>query len=193
MKDYEWRPGDKAGIWALVACFECGNDHHATRTEPKVLTEIDFICHECRESNRHSNEIDNLKTAINALHYVNERADRKIAELTEKNSAAIDALKLNERLITKLIEHCDGDLMDLLSEDVAFATNANLKILSRLKTSKQWQAEIYDELVIADPDGWDRIKFEHSFYEQKITQEEFERRLSRSSTLIAKKKAVSDE
>lgn len=130
-----------------------------------------------------------LKRKVEALHYVNKRADRKIAELTEKNSAAIDALKLNERLITKLIEHCDGDLMDLLSEDVAFATNANLKILSRLKTSKQWQTEIYDELVIMDPDGWDRQNLEHSFEVELITLDEFNRRLSLSTTLISTKKA----
>lgn len=52
------------------------------------------------------------------------------------------------------------------------------------KTSQQWFNEIPKEykLVILDPDGWDRLNYDHSFYEELITQEEFDKRLG-SSTL----------
>lgn len=54
------------------------------------------------------------------------------------------------------------------------------------KTSEQWEKDVrYAGLQILDPDGWDRRpeKFEHSFFVEKITKQEFERRLC-SSTVI---------
>ncbi len=51
------------------------------------------------------------------------------------------------------------------------------------KTSKEWQDEIpkEHELVILDPDGWDRGNLEYSFNEELITSEEFYRRLCHST------------
>jgi hypothetical protein len=53
-----------------------------------------------------------------------------------------------------------------------------------LMTSDQWNQteEIKAQgFVICDPDGWDRTNFQYSFYEEKITKEEFHRRRMMSS------------
>jgi hypothetical protein len=57
------------------------------------------------------------------------------------------------------------------------------------KNSNDWYYEIYPEgnLVIYDPDGWDRTNYHYSFYEELITKEEFEKRLSYSTVLKNKK------
>jgi len=52
------------------------------------------------------------------------------------------------------------------------------------KTSKEWYEEIPKkyELVILDPDGWDRTgDFDYSFNKELITKEEFKMRLSYST------------
>ena len=51
------------------------------------------------------------------------------------------------------------------------------------KTSQQWYEEIPKEhkLLILDPDGWDRSNYQYSFYEELITKEEFDIRLSSST------------
>lgn len=54
-----------------------------------------------------------------------------------------------------------------------------------LKTSKDW-SEFLDKMkniIIMDPDGWDRSKYEFSFNEELITEEEFEKRLSYSTCM----------
>lgn len=56
------------------------------------------------------------------------------------------------------------------------------------RTSKQW----YDAyvrwggcIVIYDPDGWDRRNWEYSWFEERITAEEFLRRANRSTQITA--------
>jgi hypothetical protein len=45
------------------------------------------------------------------------------------------------------------------------------------RTSKEWQV-IFPEIVVIDPDGWDRKNFDYSWNEEKIgVQEYFKRRL----------------
>jgi hypothetical protein len=51
---------------------------------------------------------------------------------------------------------------------------------SVLKTSKEWSLE-NPSMKILDPDGWDRKNFEYSFSQEKITHEEFLKRLARST------------
>lgn len=53
------------------------------------------------------------------------------------------------------------------------------------RTSNEWwqEHELFLRMKIYDPDGWDRRNLQHSFYEELVTFEEFERRLFRS-TLI---------
>lgn len=58
-----------------------------------------------------------------------------------------------------------------------------------LKTSQQWlqdEPEFFN-LVVHDPDGWDRKNFNYSFYKEKITLEEFRRRLLQSTSIHYKK------
>ena len=50
------------------------------------------------------------------------------------------------------------------------------------KTSKNWlKLDKYKGIIIIDPDGWNRQNYDYSFDEQRITQKEFERRLSYST------------
>lgn len=51
------------------------------------------------------------------------------------------------------------------------------------KTSEEWVKNIPKKfnLIILDPDGWDRKNFKYSFYEELITGEEFEKRVSFST------------
>jgi len=50
-----------------------------------------------------------------------------------------------------------------------------------LKTSEEWN-EIHQHVVM-DPDGWDRKNFKWSWYEQRITEDEFNARLSKSTVI----------
>lgn len=47
-----------------------------------------------------------------------------------------------------------------------------------MKTAK------YRSLVIMDPEGWNRKKFQYSFYEEEIDETEFQRRVSLSTQLF---------
>jgi hypothetical protein len=50
-------------------------------------------------------------------------------------------------------------------------------------TSDKWYAEIYpnQEVKILDSDGWDRSNYQHSYYEEEITRNEFEMRVMKST------------
>lgn len=56
-----------------------------------------------------------------------------------------------------------------------------------LKTSEQWQADAEHTYVVLDPDGWDRSNFQFSFYEERITEQEFMKRLASSTLMISAK------
>jgi hypothetical protein len=56
----------------------------------------------------------------------------------------------------------------------------NDKIVVIKKPSNEWCLK-YPSIKILDPDGWDRINFTHSFYEEKITEKEFIKRLFSST------------
>lgn len=51
-----------------------------------------------------------------------------------------------------------------------------------LKTSQAWAKEL--KVAIMDPDGWDRTNFNFSYYQEMITDEEFDRRMSKSTVLM---------
>ena len=57
------------------------------------------------------------------------------------------------------------------------------KSKDKKKTSKHWEDSIPREFkpTVLDHDGWDRNNFNFSFYREKITREEFLRRLSLST------------
>lgn len=55
-----------------------------------------------------------------------------------------------------------------------------------MKTSEEWY-QIHKEksdLIILDPDGWDRSNYVWSFYVELISEEEFLKRLSYSTIKI---------
>lgn len=64
----------------------------------------------------------------------------------------------------------------------------NQDLQETLKTSADWDLE--SEYIILDPDGWDRQNYQYSWYEEKITKEEFDRRLFESTVGGRKKKPV---
>ena len=53
------------------------------------------------------------------------------------------------------------------------------------KTSAKWQEE-YPEFRVIDPDGWDRENYEWSWNKEKITHEEYKKRLMRSTVMFYK-------
>lgn len=54
------------------------------------------------------------------------------------------------------------------------------------KTSNEWSlSDKYKDIMILDPDGWDRTNYNFSFYEELVTEEEFNNRLLRSTISIA--------
>lgn len=60
-----------------------------------------------------------------------------------------------------------------------------LRELIRLRlpqTSAYWQ-EHYPQPRVLDPDGWDRQNYEYSWFQENITYQEYQRRLSLSTCL----------
>ena len=60
------------------------------------------------------------------------------------------------------------------------------------KTSNEWNKELSDFLTaideksyykVYDPDGWDRSNFQFSWYEEKITKQEFLKRMMWSTCM----------
>ena len=52
-----------------------------------------------------------------------------------------------------------------------------------LKTSEEWYEKLGEHYIIHNPDGWDRKNYQYSFYEEKITEEEYNKRLMVSTLL----------
>ena len=52
-----------------------------------------------------------------------------------------------------------------------------------MKTSEEWYSLDHGKYVINDPDGWDRKNFHYSFYEEKITREEYMKRVLMSTIM----------
>lgn len=50
------------------------------------------------------------------------------------------------------------------------------------RTSQEWQ-ELKPEIIVYDSDGWDRKNYQLSWYEELITEEEYNSRLVRSTCL----------
>lgn len=58
-----------------------------------------------------------------------------------------------------------------------------------LRTSEEW-SNTRQDVIVMDPDGWDRRNFQFSWFEEKITSSEFQRRLMRSTVQRVRAKAV---
>lgn len=52
------------------------------------------------------------------------------------------------------------------------------------QTSDNWSRRLRDGIQILDPDGWDRKDYEHSWYQEFITQKEFEKRFMHSTVIM---------
>ena len=72
-------------------------------------------------------------------------------------------------LRTDKFDKCIHDFAELLE---VYKKKYNFE---EIKTSVSWQ-EIC-RVLIGDPDGWDRTNFNYSWYKEKITRKEFERRM----------------
>ena len=48
------------------------------------------------------------------------------------------------------------------------------------KTSDEWQ-KLHPEILVFDPDGWDRKNFQFSWYEEEITKSEYFERVVNST------------
>ena len=62
---------------------------------------------------------------------------------------------------------------------VCVAVGVAKRDIKMKKVSSEWMKEKNCEIV--DPDGWDRTNYDYSFNKEKITHEEFERRLMLST------------
>ena len=69
-----------------------------------------------------------------------------------------------------------------------------LPSMETLRTSNEWwhDHEWRDIMCILDPDGWDRENMHFSWYVERISEDEFERRLL-ISTLTPRKEIDKDE
>lgn len=52
--------------------------------------------------------------------------------------------------------------------------------VNNLKTSSEWQ-RIFPDIIVFDPDGWDRTHYDYSWNIEKISREEYERRRMKST------------
>jgi hypothetical protein len=79
-------------------------------------------------------------------------------------------------------------------EEADGITNAVSELMSIMdedkfkQTSDKWYEELYIRpskhlMIIYDPDGWDRTNYQYSYFEEEITRDEFERRVSESTCL----------
>lgn len=50
------------------------------------------------------------------------------------------------------------------------------------RTSQEWQ-DLFPEIIVYDPDGWDRKNYQFSWFEELITEDEYNRRLIMSTCL----------
>jgi hypothetical protein len=55
-------------------------------------------------------------------------------------------------------------------------------MLTGNKTSKEWQSLI-KEIIVLDPDGWDRTNYEYSWEQEEITIQEFFKRVADSTCI----------
>ena len=57
----------------------------------------------------------------------------------------------------------------------------DINIVKEVKTSEEWQKQF--GCLVYDPDGWDRNNFDYSWFEEKISKQEFLMRFSYSTIL----------
>jgi len=68
-------------------------------------------------------------------------------------------------------------------------TNNNNMAEDILKTSEEWQA-LYPNVIVLDPDGWDRNNYDFSWKEEKITFAVYQERTMRSTCIFTNKQIL---
>ena len=60
--------------------------------------------------------------------------------------------------------------------------------VERKQISDLWEKELFPnkEVVIMDPDGWDRGNWDYSWFEEEITENEFMMRVFRSTCSMSR-------
>lgn len=49
--------------------------------------------------------------------------------------------------------------------------------MDELKTSEEWSTDPeFKDVTVYDPDGWDRTNYQYSWYEEKISRQEYRKR-----------------
>ena len=59
--------------------------------------------------------------------------------------------------------------------------------MDNLKTSDEWQ-RLDMSVIVHDPDGWDKMRFQFSWYEERITETEYLLRRNKSTCRYTKKR-----
>ncbi len=78
------------------------------------------------------------------------------------------------------ITHHQDCILRIIIDFICQYFNTSMPIL---KTSATWLQELYPDTFIMDPDGWDRNNYRYSFEQEKITEDEFQRRLTASTIM----------
>ena len=61
------------------------------------------------------------------------------------------------------------------------------------KTSAEWmKEEAYKDVIIIDPDGWNRENYDYSFNIEEVTLSEFFNRLARSTSRFKQSKIINE-
>ena len=57
------------------------------------------------------------------------------------------------------------------------------------KTSEEWSKDTrFSDTTVLDPDGWDRQDYQYSWFEEKISAAEYEKRLVDSTILVQRRR-----
>lgn len=110
--------------------------------------------------------------------FLGEKATARAKELLSGQVIILRSVKWGKYRYVATIELEDGrDYGDIMIQE-----GHQKKVR---KTSEKWLSEIPEEygIILSDPDGWGRVNYEHSFYEELITEEEFKRRLMDSTCM----------
>jgi hypothetical protein len=57
---------------------------------------------------------------------------------------------------------------------------------TKLRTSEEWQ-KLFPEIMVIDPNGWDRINHKKNWYEELISYQEYIQRRDQSTCMFKKK------
>ena len=98
-----------------------------------------------------------------------------------KNREQIYKELVKEYLLENFEVPLSGERVDYITRqaNIYAVQNTNKRFYEQMeKTSQEWIKDgKYKKYIILDPDGWDRKNYEYSFNQEKITEQEFTRRL----------------